>query len=602
MLPKKHIFPQTLIKEHHKYCQHLLQFIHPYISYWKTTEKEKRQIQERENNKNLPQEVGITVPVDTCRTSLLENPVPIDVGFINYSWLEDISGSLLEELPQCKCGVYLNYLSEIIEKDWICSLCGNETFIGDTKKPINGTTLHAKIATKIVQPTNEISFIFCIDISESMKRTAVLRKEDGKEIYFQREGTFVSVWEVLMETAIELLDQIALEKPKAIVGLILFANRLYIHGDGENNPLIISSEQLAEGSSNELFYSPNSLFEYIPKYCKAHMTKPICQTKEKLKNILKNVKQEQFTALGPAIVSSLALLKNSKPGSQVLVMTDGRANCGCGILEGTYCSKNKEDNFYKTMAIPAKENGIIFSIFSFGADCALDGLIPLVQGTQGIARRINPEQEKKDIKIPYANSLITDIEVNILADPLLELTALDSFSEISPNKHQLRKTYKEIKLNSAYFFEYSLIQGDMKQIAREFITMQVQISYTTQMMRMRRIATEKIMLVPKIPLLKCSNYQAITRYAGEVIEFALQQSRKVQEDTLNKIKDLLAVVLARKDRNMILFSPSQNSRRDKCANILRLASKRLQKSLNDSKKSKDKLVILANTCATTSFF
>ena len=530
-----------------------------------------------------------TMPFDSGKTSLNVISQPINVGYINFSWLEDISGTLENDLQQCECGAYLNSLSKINENIWKCDFCGREMHAGMMLPPMLGTTLQAKVAKKTIQPNKEISFVLCVDISESMNRTAVLRKENGKDIYYQRDGRYISVWEALVETTAKLLEQIAKEKPNAIVGLILFANKVYIHGDGGNEPFIVSDEHL---------YSPNSIFELASKYCQNHMKKPIIQTIENLKNILFNVKQNQFTALGPAIISSLALLKRAKPGSQVLLMTDGKANYGCGNLEELSLGI-ETDNFYKTMAIPAKENGIIFSVLSFGADCALDGLLPLVHGTQGIARRISLDQEYMEMRFPYANTAITDIEINILSDQLLELSAVDPTSEISLNRHALRKTYKEMNTNSAYFFEYSLVKGDIQQMAKEYVTIQIQVTYTTQMMRFKRVATEKIMLVPNMPIFSCTNYFAITRYSGEVIQYAMQQSNENQSKTLDKIKNLIKEVYSTKKNNLRFESLSQMTKRDKCLEVMSQVAKKLQKSLNNIKKSKDKLVILANTCATT---
>jgi len=59
---------------------------------------------------------------------------------------------------------------------------------------------------------------------------------------------------------------------------------------------------------------------------------------------VKRLQATNTTALGPAMLASIALAGEGKPGSQVIVCTDGLANFGLGALQG---AKSSEANdFY----------------------------------------------------------------------------------------------------------------------------------------------------------------------------------------------------------------------------------------------------------------
>ena len=48
------------------------------------------------------------------------------------------------------------------------------------------------------------------------------------------------------------------------------------------------------------------------------------------------------TALGPALITSIAMASQGNPGSQVIVCTDGLANVGVGSFENIYSDEEYE--------------------------------------------------------------------------------------------------------------------------------------------------------------------------------------------------------------------------------------------------------------------
>lgn len=78
------------------------------------------------------------------------------------------------------------------------------------------------------------------------------------------------------------------------------------------------------------------------------------------------------TALGPALLCSLALALKGKPGSAIILCTDGLANLGLGSLE---VESEESKAFYAKLSAIAKEKGIQISIITIkGEECKLTTL------------------------------------------------------------------------------------------------------------------------------------------------------------------------------------------------------------------------------------
>lgn len=61
---------------------------------------------------------------------------------------------------------------------------------------------------------------------------------------------------------------------------------------------------------------------------------PIKDTKEDIIKIIQSLATAGITALGPGVLSSIAMASKGAPGSQVIVCTDGMANKGIGAMSG----------------------------------------------------------------------------------------------------------------------------------------------------------------------------------------------------------------------------------------------------------------------------
>ena len=97
-----------------------------------------------------------------------------------------------------------------------------------------------------------------------------------------------------------------------------------IIGDGTQDPQIISGDKLND-------------YDYLVKngheQGNLRMTKKINESKKLLTDKLMSLEETGPTALGPALLTGIAMAAEGAPGSQVTLCTDGLANIGIGNFD-----------------------------------------------------------------------------------------------------------------------------------------------------------------------------------------------------------------------------------------------------------------------------
>ncbi len=99
------------------------------------------------------------------------------------------------------------------------------------------------------------------------------------------------------------------------------------------------------------------------------------------------------TALGPALVTAVAMAAEGNPGSMVVLCTDGLANVGLGAFDEVKSEEEskKLDAFYEGLGEFAKAAGVSVSIVSIeGEECNIDTLSRISEITGGNVERVNP--------------------------------------------------------------------------------------------------------------------------------------------------------------------------------------------------------------------
>merc|ERR550532_3262287 len=166
---------------------------------------------------------------------------------------------------------------------------------------------------------------------------------------------------------------------------------------------------------------------------KCKINNNIGKAHDKLTDALWKLQETGQTALGPALVVSIAMA-SSVPGSQVILCTDGLANIGVGSLEidenqqNQNADNNEEEivdpilQWYQALGDYAVANGVIVNIISITDDgCRLENLGKIVEVTNGTMKRINPlNLAEKFSGIIQNESIATKCQARMIMHPGLK--------------------------------------------------------------------------------------------------------------------------------------------------------------------------------------
>lgn len=165
------------------------------------------------------------------------------------------------------------------------------------------------------------------------------------------------------------------------------------------------------------------------------------------------------TALGPAVLSAVALAAEGATGSQVVICTDGLANIGLGAFDEAKTSEQmaKVEEFYERVGEFAKQKGIVVSIVTIiGDECNLDSLTKLADLTGGNIDRVDPVSLTKT----FANSLAAPvIATNVLAKVKLHKGLMfrnELDQSLSEDKTLMVKDIGNVAADYEITFEYTL--------------------------------------------------------------------------------------------------------------------------------------------------
>merc|ERR1719242_2297920 len=192
----------------------------------------------------------------------------------------------------------------------------------------------------------------------------------------------------------------------------------------------------------------------------------VSTAKDKLSEAIWKLTENGQTALGPALVVSIAMA-SAKPGSQVILCTDGLANIGVGSLEAKPLEsastsdqiENEEDEeeeedvilkWYEALGDYAMSKGVIVNIISITDDgCKLENLGKIVEITNGNLKRINPlNLAEKFSGIIENESIATNCQAKMLLHPGLKFhntieAAVVNLDEIGQKDESNQETVKQ---------------------------------------------------------------------------------------------------------------------------------------------------------------
>lgn len=172
----------------------------------------------------------------------------------------------------------------------------------------------------------------------------------------QRRGvTHVSRLQCVQSAVEQQIEKVAREHPNKHVGLITFNNDVTLVGDGKVEPVVVTGDHLNSyeelnriGTNFKLNHvrsrathpTYNTRWGSPPSQPRlfANIIQPVHQVKSSLLKRLWDLEETGSTALGPALQLAI-VIAGARPGSAVILCTDGLANTGIGALtrEGAAC-------------------------------------------------------------------------------------------------------------------------------------------------------------------------------------------------------------------------------------------------------------------------
>lgn len=193
----------------------------------------------------------------------------------------------------------------------------------------------------------------------------------------EKKVTYVSRIQCVQAAVDAQLNDMALGADKRKVGVVTFNGEVSIIGDGSSDPVIVTGDHLNHYEWLE---------ENGKKQAATTMKNQIGQTKPFLAEKVMSIEETGPTALGPAVLTSIAMAAEGNPGSTVVLCTDGLANVGLGSWDDCKTPEDtaKVEEFYECIGQFAKSKGVVIHIVTLaGEECNLDSIEKIAEMSGG---------------------------------------------------------------------------------------------------------------------------------------------------------------------------------------------------------------------------
>ncbi|XP_063293231.1 circularly permutated Ras protein 1-like isoform X2 [Pelobates fuscus] len=344
-----------------------------------------------------------TVTSTPASIEMPQLPANCNILLLNIGKLIDTCDTTMNtETPSlCRsCNACLSTLNQVQEnKTWTCVFCGTGNFIGENEQY---NSLGDQFFFRGQQNVEDDLLIFCIDISGSMSVTI-------ETLYDNRPGSndqvlYTSRMEAMKSGLIKCLNFLHSHHPKKRVALVTFSDQVKLHGDGMSEPQVLEDCELLDTD----YLKSQGENQPLPR--------TIEETLGSLESQIENLNETGATALGPAALVCIAMA-SQKPGSKVIICTDGRANTDLGNLEDiaeeyVYQSSRL---YYSNLAEMALQHSVVVSVVTIeGTDCRLPELGQLADKTRGKVNIVHPLKLADEFHSIVSEELnATDVKVKV---------------------------------------------------------------------------------------------------------------------------------------------------------------------------------------------
>jgi hypothetical protein len=391
---------------------------------------------------------------------------------------------------------------EVFDEDeqlWVCEFCYHRNVVNLEKEEVPTEEAVNYILEVPDQEqkksSSDVSVVFCLDTSGSMCVTTpvkgklnikgdrlkeiqdLMKFSDGSDQFHNenRNTTYISRLQCVQAAIEAQIMNMNETEPDKKVGLVSFSNDVNIHGDCAQQPNVVSGDKLND-------------FEYLKKngvdVTDTHMKSKVGEANDKLLDKLYELQESGPTALGPALLTAVAMATQGSAGSSVTLCTDGLSNVGLGAIEG----KKQEEavEFYTKVADFAHENGITVNIISIaGEECDLETLRLIAEKTGGEVQRVEADKLTENFaNILSAPIIATSVKMSVIIHKGLEFRNEDE-ENLNKEKNVLSKDLGNVTAESEMTFEYRIKPSEELEKATDFdieklthLPFQTQIEFT----------------------------------------------------------------------------------------------------------------------------
>ncbi|XP_078000409.1 circularly permutated Ras protein 1-like [Glandiceps talaboti] len=395
------------------------------------------------------------------------------------------------EVMNCEgCGAVLSSLSTLTDsgdggKIWKCEFCDhiNRADLDDEEIPKKqDVTYMMRPAPSTVDPAgyfgDDSNIIFCMDVSGSMcvttevpgvfplranDSTSALElykttlNEDQYMPYQRRDVTYVSRLQAMQSAVDHNLGKLLKDCSTKRIGLVTFNNEVTVISDGVEQPVTVTGDRLYD---KEGLISLGSQLP-VPRF--------IRDTRKILGDKIFSLEECGQTALGPALLISVAMA-SQKPGSKVIICTDGKANVGLGTLEEQESDMAYDcaAAFYEGLGNYAKEKCVSVSVLTLeGTDCRMVELGNVSDKTGGQVSIVDPLKLKDEF-----GEILNDpvIATNVTAKLQLHRGLYFRNEEAVQNESQATRNIGNVTADTEITFEFGVRKrGDVQRQGQEVL-------------------------------------------------------------------------------------------------------------------------------------
>ncbi|MCQ2820495.1 MAG: hypothetical protein MJ252_24795 [archaeon] len=439
---------------------------------------------EKGNDINLGNFEDLNEAPVAAPNEVFRNEMDLNIMTVKISDLKNEINPKVEEFEICiKCKGHLNKFCTILEQNgktfWKCPFCSNQNEMKIQKEKIPNEDSFEYYTEKVNVPKEnlqnlrdvESSLIFCFDKSGSMSQSyeidrnmaqklknfrrqnqermrQALGEEAGGEFGFNFGGfglfggepTYITRMECVKIAIENNLKKILKDSPKTKVGFVLFGTDLEVRGDCLSNRLMVPSKNLgSEQKIRDMGIENSNLLNH-----------PITESYDKLIKELQECEEGGQTALGPAALFSLSMLKGN--GNRIFLCTDGCSNLGVGDISQ---NPNGAKEFYKKLGEEAKQKGTIINLITIeDQESENNDLKEMDELRGGEIIRVNPKEIVEDFDELLENKfLASEVKVQINLNEILAFRN-EEISALSENKSIYLKEFGNAREDLELYLEF----------------------------------------------------------------------------------------------------------------------------------------------------